>query len=506
MNHLQSDCNPFKEEPHGDPSEGDIEMNQRALPAAPSSEDIAQHLQKQRMAWLAEGPVNAATRKDRLRRCVELLKKNSDAICNVISDDFGGRHPVSTMMMDIQAPIEALKYAIQHVDEWMKPQRRAGLFPFNLFGARAELRFQPKGVVGIAGTWNGPLFMIFAPLAGVFAAGNRVMAKPSDLSPQTSEWLANAVPEFFDPLEFSVVTGGVEVARSFTQQAFDHLVFTGSTGVAKQVMRDAAQNLVPLTLELGGKSPTLVGRSADMDLVVEKIAMARVQNGGQICVMPDTVYLPHERLEEFTSRFRKVWAELFPATTGNADITAVANARHLARIQAKVEEARAAGARVEVLGELNPQANDRRWPLHLVIDAPKDTLIAREEIFGPAMSLISYVDIQDVIDQINAQDRPLALYYFGRDKEEQEHVLGNTLSGGVCVNDVMLHVGLTDVPFGGVGASGMGVYNGPEGFAEFSHLRGVYHAGWWDPRRKLGLLPPYTQKLKKMMQSSIDRA
>ena len=255
-------------------------MNQRALQAAPSTHDIALHLARQRMAFTAEGLVAASVRKDRLRRCVELLKQNSNVICDVINADFGGRHPVSTMMLDIQAPIDALKYAIKHVDQWMQPQRRAGLFPFNLFGARAELRFQPKGVVGIAGTWNGPLFMIFAPLAGVFAAGNRVMAKPSDLSPLTSEWLANEVPQFFDPLEFSVVTGGVEVAKSFTQQAFDHLVFTGSTGVAKQVMRDAAQNLVPLTLELGGKSPTIVGRSADLDLVVEKIAMGRAQNGG----------------------------------------------------------------------------------------------------------------------------------------------------------------------------------------------------------------------------------
>ena len=481
-------------------------MNARALHASPSHEEMRLHLARQRMAFISEGPVEASVRKDRLRRCVELLKQNSHQICDVISADFGGRHPVSTMMLDIQAPIEALKYAIKHVDEWMKPERRAGLFPFNLFGARAELRYQPKGVVGIAGTWNGPLFMIFAPLAGVFAAGNRVMAKPSDLSPLTSEWLADAVPQFFDPLEFSVVTGDVEVAKSFTQQAFDHLVFTGSTNVAKQIMRDAAQNLVPLTLELGGKSPTIVGRSADLDLVVEKIAMARAQNGGQLCVMPDTVYLPHEMLEDFTHRFRKTWTEMFPTTTGNADLTSVANARHLQRIQSKIEEARSAGARIEALGEVNPEAKDRRWPLHLVIDAPKDTLIAREEIFGPAMSLVSYSDIQDVVETVNSQDRPLALYYFGRDKEEQEYVLGHTLSGGVCVNDVMLHVGLNDVPFGGVGASGMGVYNGPEGFAQFSHLRGVYHAGWWDPRRKLGLLPPYTQKLKKMMQSTIDRA
>lgn len=481
-------------------------MTTRALPAAPDADQIAAHLQRQRSAFIAEGPVSAALRKDRLRRCVDMLKRNSERICEVVSADFGARHPVSTLMMDVQAPIETLKYAIRHVDRWMKPQRRAGLFPFNLFGARAELRYQPKGVVGIAGTWNGPLFMIFAPLAGVFAAGNRVMAKPSDLSPQTSEWLAEAVPEYFDPLEFAVVTGGLDVAQSFTRQAFDHLVFTGSTGVARHVMRDAAAHLVPLTLELGGKSPTLIGRSADLALAVDKIAMGRAQNGGQICVMPDTVYLPRERMDEFVERFRQVWLAMFPSVSGNPDITSVANERHLLRHNAKIEDARAAGARVECLGDIDTAAADRRRPLHLVIDAPAHTAIAREEIFGPAMALVAYDDIDQVLATVNAGERPLALYYFGRDKAEQEHVLGRTLSGGVCVNDVMLHVGLNDVPFGGVGASGMGVYNGPEGFAGFSHLRGVYHAGWWDPRRKLGLLPPYGDKLLRMMQASIRRA
>lgn len=481
-------------------------MTTRALPAAPDADQIATHLARQRAAFMAEGPVSAAVRKDRLRRCVELLKRNSERICDVICADFGARHPVSTLMMDVQAPIDALKYAIRHVDQRMKPQRRAGLFPFNLFGARAELRYQPKGVVGIAGTWNGPLFMIFAPLAGVFAAGNRVMAKPSDLSPQTSEWLAEAVSEYFDPLEFAVVTGGVEVAQAFTRQAFDHLVFTGSTGVARHVMRDAAAHLVPLTLELGGKSPTIIGRSADLGLAVEKIAMGRAQNSGQICVMPDTVYLPRERMDEFVERFRRVWLEMFPSVSGNPDITSVANERHLRSVEAKIEEARAAGARVECLGAVDPAATDRRRPLRLVLNAPAHTAIAREEIFGPAMALEAYDDIEQVLARVNAGERPLALYYFGRDKVEQEHVLSHTLSGGVCVNDVMLHVGLNDVPFGGVGASGMGVYNGPEGFAEFSHLRGVYQAGWWDPRRKLGLLPPYSDKLLKMMQGAIRRA
>lgn len=481
-------------------------MPHETLPHAPSEAAIAAQLQRQREDFVAAGPVAARVRKDRLRRCVELLKKNSDRICEVISADFGGRHPVSSLMMDVQAPISTLKYAIRHVDSWMRPQRRAGLFPFNLFGARSELHFQPKGVVGIAGTWNGPLFMLFAPLASVFAAGNRAMLKPSDLSPQTSAWLAEAVPQFFDPLELSVVTGDLTTAQAFTRQVFDHLVFTGSAGVAREIMRDAATNLVPLTLELGGKSPTVIGRSADLQLAALRIAMARTQNGGQICVMPDTVYVARECMEAFIETFSRVWTQLMPGVSGNPDLCAVANERHMQRIESNIADAASAGARVVSLGAAHPDATDRRMPLRLVVDAPLDAAISRREIFGPAMALRSYEQMPEVVQAINSGDRPLALYYFGRDHSEQEYVLGHTWSGGVCINDAMLQVGMTDVPFGGIGASGMGVYQGLEGFAEFSNLRGLYRAGWWDPRSALGLLPPYRNKLSAMLRDGVRRS
>lgn len=481
-------------------------MTHEALPHGPSADAIAAQLQRQREDFIAAGPVSASVRKDRLRRSVELLKKNSERICEVISADFGGRHPVSTMMMDVQAPINTLKYAISHVEKWMRPQRRAGLFPFNLFGARSELHYQPKGVVGIAGTWNGPLFMLFAPLASVFAAGNRAMLKPSDLSPQTSAWLAEAVAQYFDPLELSVVTGDLTTAQAFTRQAFDHLVFTGSGSVARDIMRDAAAHLVPLTLELGGKSPALIGRSADLHQAALRIAMARTQNGGQICVMPDTVYVARESMEAFIEAFKKVWTQLTPTVSGNADLCAVANERQRLRIEETITDAAFSGARVVSLGEAHPEAADRRCPLRLVVDAPLDAAISCKEIFGPAMALRSYDDMREVVKAINSGDRPLALYYFGRDRTEQDFVLGHTWSGGVCINDAMLQVGMNDVPFGGIGASGMGVYQGPEGFAEFSNLRGLYRAGWWDPRAALGLLPPYTNKLSAMMRSGIRRS
>lgn len=480
-------------------------MDQSVLPQVLQEAEISAMLQRQRAAFMAEGPVTAAVREDRLQRCIDLLRTHSDTICDVISQDFGGRPAATTLMMDVQTPISHLKYARKHVRQWMRPQRRASLFPLNLLGGRAQLRYQPKGVVGIAGTWNVPLFMVFGPLAGVFAAGNRAMLKPSDLSPITSAWLAEVVPQYFDPLELSVVSGGVETAQAFTRQAFDHLVFTGSTSVAKQIMRDAAEHLVPLTLELGGQSPVVVGKSADLVKTVASLVMARVQNAGQVCVMPDTVYVPCTQMEAFVAEFRRQWEHILPSTTGNPDMTAVANARHLARVEQKIQDAQVAGARVEILGAPVDErmAPDRRRPLRLVVDAPAHTAFAQEEIFGQAMALCAYDEVPQVVQRINAGARPLALYYFGRDRQEQEYVLGHTLSGGACVNEVMLHVGMPDLPFGGVGASGMGRYNGPEGFQEFSHLRSVFYAGWWDPRKALGMLPPYSEKLVQMLKKTL---
>ncbi len=481
-------------------------MSTRALPESPSEAEMLAHLQRQRDAFISAGAVDAATRRDRMRRCIDLLQTHCDTICDLISADFGERHPAATIMLDVQAPITVLKHALKHFETWMRPQRRRGVFPFNLFGAQAEVRYQPKGVVGILGTWNTPLFMIFAPLASIFAAGNRAMVKPSDLSPRTSEWLAGAVADYFDPLELSVVTGGVEVAQAFTRMPFDHLLFIGSGTIARSVMREAAQNLVPLTLELGGKSPTIIGRSADLAHAVDRIALGKVPNNGQICVTPDTIYVPQERMDDFVAEFKRSWTTMFPRISGNPDVATIANEQHLQRLEAKLAASRAAGDRIESAGEAEPNAGDRRLPMRLVINPSAETSIAREEIFGPAMAVIGYERIEDVVARINAGGRPLALYYFGKEAGEQEYVLSHTLSGGVTINDVMLHVALNDAPFGGVGASGMGHYNGPEGFVEFSHVRSVYRAGWWDPRHALGVTPPYTAKFLKMLKDNVRRS
>jgi coniferyl-aldehyde dehydrogenase len=422
-----------------------------------------------------------------------------------MGQDFGGRPAVFSLMNDVLGSLAVIKHARDHVEAWMADQARPSVVPFDQFGATAWLRFQPKGVVGILGTWNAPLYTLFAPLAAVFAAGNRAVLKPSELAPRTAEQVARMVAAAFDPAELAVVTGGPDVAAAFSAQPWDHLVFTGSTAVGKAVMRAAAEHLVPVTLELGGKSPVLVGRSADLADVAERIAVGKAQNSGQLCVSPDVVWVAEEQAEGLLAGLKQVYERLYPQVAGNADITPVVNQRHFARVESHVADAGARGARVVMAGDW-PSAEgaaERRMPLRIVIDPPPEAEISRHEIFGPALVLRRYRQIDEAIAAVNAGACPLALYYFGQDEAEQRRVLDHTRSGGVAINDVLMHAALQDAPFGGVGASGMGHYNGREGFLQFSHQRSVYKAGAKDPRAEWGLLPPYGEHLLPMMRAAV---
>ncbi|MBL0150784.1 MAG: coniferyl aldehyde dehydrogenase [Ideonella sp.] len=470
-----------------------------------ASAAIAGILAAQRAAFIAEGAVTAEVRRGRLQRAIDALVANNDALCEAMRDDFGGRPLVFSMMNDVLGAIASLKAARDHFEAWMGDQPRASVAPFDNFGATAWLRLQPKGSIGVIGTWNAPLFTLFAPLASIFAAGNRAVLKPSELAPRTAEVVARMVGATFDPTELAVVTGGPEVAAAFSAQPWDHLVFTGSTAVGRQVMKAAAEHLVPVTLELGGKSPVLIGRSADIANAAERIAVGKAQNSGQLCVSPDTVWVPEERLDAFVEAVRGVYAGLYPTIAGNPDVTPAVNDRHFARVESYVAEAGARGARVVMAGEF-PSAigtAQRRVPLRLILNAPADAEISRQEIFGAAMLIRPYRELRDAVAAINAGERPLALYYFGNDAAEQAWVLDHTLSGGVAVNDVLMHAALHDAPFGGVGASGMGHYHGREGFLEFSHLRSVYQAGSHDPRREWGMLPPYSEAFGQMLRAAL---
>jgi coniferyl-aldehyde dehydrogenase len=462
-------------------------------------------LTRQQAAFRAEGPVSAATRRDRLQRVIDMLVKHNDAFCQAMGDDFGGRPAVFSMMNDVAGSLGSLKHARDHLEAWMPDQTRPSVAPFDNFGATAWVKYQPKGVVGIIGTWNAPLFTLLSPLASVFAAGNRAVLKPSEIAPRTAELLARVVPEFFQPEELAVVTGGPEVATEFSRQAWNHLVFTGSTRVGKLIMKAAAENLVPVTLELGGKSPVLVGSGADIANAAERIAVGKSANSGQLCVSPDVVWVHESQAEALLASLQSHYSGLFPSLADNADVVPVVNAQHFARVESYVADAGARGARVVIAGDWPDAASvsTRRMPLRIVVNPAPESEIARNEIFGPALVLRTYTDIAQAVDELNAGERPLALYYFGTDATEQAWVLNHTLSGGVSINDVTMHPALHDAPFGGVGASGMGHYHGHEGFLEFSHARSVYSAGAHDPRREWGMLPPYNENFVQMIRGVV---
>ncbi|MEG1039233.1 MAG: aldehyde dehydrogenase family protein [Pseudomonas sp.] len=461
-------------------------------------------LYEQKAAFNAQGAVTAVQRRARIQRVIDLLVAHHQALAEAMDADFGGRPQGFSLMNDVLGSLGSLKHARDHLESWMQDEPRQVFSPYDQLGAKAWVMYQPKGTVGILGTWNAPLYTLLSPLACALAAGNRAILKPSEVVPRTAALVAKLFGELFDPLEVAVVTGGAELAQAFTAQPFDHLVFTGGTAVARSVMRNAAEHLVPLTLELGGKSPVIVARSADLGTAAFRIALSKTTNSGQVCINPDLVYVPREQLEAFTEAFAAAYRQFVPEISDNPDVIAVVNPQHLARVERLVQQAAEAGARVLSL----PYAQDadhlnRRRPLQVVIDPAPDSLIMHEEIFGPAMVLLPYDDVDQVIAQINGRPRPLALYYFGNNANEQRHVLEHTLSGGVTLNDVMMHAALHDAPFGGIGGSGMGHYHGREGFIEFSHLRTVLKAPEHDPRAEWGLLPPYSEHFLAAMKAQI---
>ncbi|VVO82553.1 Coniferyl aldehyde dehydrogenase [Pseudomonas fluorescens] len=469
-----------------------------------SVQGLTSLLSRQKSAFASAGLVSADTRRRRLQQVIDLLVRHHGALTEAIDLDFGGRPAGFSLMNDVLGALASLKYARDHLQDWMQDDPRAPFAPYDQLGAKAWVMHQPKGTVGILGTWNAPLFTLFSPLASVLAAGNRAILKPSDVVPRTAELVARLFAEHLDPLEIGVVTGDVELAEAFSAQPFDHLVYTGSTATGRLVMRNAALNLVPVTLELGGKSPVIVSGSADLKKAAFSIAVGKACNGGQICINPDLVYVPKALLEPFLEALRATYSELNPSVAGNPDVVAVVNQRHLDRVEGYVLDAQARGARIECLPEpLAPNAEDRRRPLRVVVDPAPDSVIMREEIFGPAMVVLTYENLDHVIDDINGRPRPLALYYFGKDPEQQRYVLERTVSGGVTVNDVMMHAAMHDAPFGGVGASGMGHYHGHEGFLEFSHQRTVFKAPEHDPRREWGLLPPYGEHFLAAMLANV---
>ncbi|HEX2560594.1 coniferyl aldehyde dehydrogenase [Phenylobacterium sp.] len=464
-------------------------------------------LERQKAAQLRDGTPSAETRIARIERCIGLLIDNRAAIEEALNADFGSRSREATAFTDIAGSIGPLKHAKENLRRWMRPEKRKTTPALlGLFGAKAEVRFQPKGVVGVISPWNFPVNLTFAPLAGVLAAGNRAMIKPSELTPATSELLKIMFASAFPEEEIAVVTGGPEVGQAFAGLAFDHLIFTGGTAIAKHVMRAAAENLVPVTLELGGKSPVILSKSADLDVAAARIMNGKTLNAGQICLAPDYVLAPRDKMDGFVEAARRSVATMFPTIRDNPDYTAIVAQRHYDRIQDYVADARAKGATVV---ELKPQGEDLSQQEHrkiaptLILDPTDDMKVMQEEIFGPLLPVKSYVSVDEAIGYVNARDRPLGLYYFGDDAGEREKVLSSTTSGGVTVNDVIFHVAQEELPFGGVGPSGMGSYHGHDGFREFSHRKAVYTQIKKDIGPLKQLRPPFGPGIRKYLESQM---
>ena len=479
----------------------------RADTMATDSAALEQLLQRQRKAHIADGQASADLRIDRLDRCAALLRDYSARFEEAINADFGNRSRHASAITDIMSPLGALRDCRANLRKWMRSERRP-VEPrlLGLFGARSEIRLQPKGVIGIIAPWNFPVGLVFSPLAGVLAAGNRALIKPSEFTPRTSDLLQQSIAEYFAPDEVAVVTGGADVGAAFAALPFDHLIFTGAGSVAKHVMRAAAENLVPLTLELGGKSPVILGASVDMPVAAARIMAGKTLNAGQICLAPDHIFVPRGLRDSFVTEARQATEAMFGSLKDNPDYTAMISDRHFERVRGYVADAREKGATIVEInpaGETFEQQEHRRIPPTLILDATRDMAVMQDEIFGPLLPVVAYDSAEEVVAEINAHDRPLALYYFGSEAGERDRIIDATTSGGVCVNDVIMHCAQENLPFGGIGPSGMGAYHGIDGFREFSHRKAIHTQLGRDLGPMKLFRPPYGAKLRAFVDKQI---
>jgi coniferyl-aldehyde dehydrogenase len=463
----------------------------------------------QKAAQLRDGIPSAEIRINRIDRCIGLLVDHAEQIAGALAQDFSSRSREASLLADVASSIGPLKEAKANLVKWMKPEKRKTTPAIlGAFGAKAELRYQPKGVVAVISPWNFPINLTFGPLAQVLAAGNRAMIKPSELTPATSELMREMFAKAFSEEEVAVIVGGPDVGQSFSRLAFDHMIFTGGTAIGRHIMRAAAENLVPVTLELGGKSPVVVSRSADMQTTADRLMVGKTLNAGQICLAPDYLLVPEETRDDLVTALQKSATGMFPKMRDNPDYTAIVTPRHFDRVTALIDDARAKGATII---QINPADEDfeaqngRKIAPTLILDVTDDMKVMQEEIFGPVLPIKTYKNVKDAVAYINANDKPLGLYYFGTDTGEQEYVLANTQSGGVTINDVVFHVAMEDLPFGGIGPSGMGSYHGFDGFKEFSHARAIYTQLKKDIGPMKALRPPYGKGIKDYLASTIKR-
>ncbi|RVD79223.1 coniferyl aldehyde dehydrogenase [Pseudomonas koreensis] len=452
----------------------------------------------QRAAYAANPMPPAAQRQQWLKALRDLLSNERQALIDAISADFSHRSADETLLAELMPSLHGIHYASRHLKGWMKSSRRNVGMAFQ--PASAKVVYQPLGVVGIIVPWNYPLYLAIGPLVGALAAGNRVMLKLSESTPATGLLLKALLARIFPEDLVCVVLGESDVGVAFSRLRFDHLLFTGATSIGKHVMRAAAENLTPVTLELGGKSPAIVSRDVPLKDAAERIAFGKTLNAGQTCVAPDYVLVPQDRVGAFVEAYRQVVNSFYPTLADNPDYTAIINERQLARLNSYVSDATSKGA---LLIPLFEQGQGRRMPHSLLLNVSDEMIVMQDEIFGPLLPIVPYQDLDQAFAYINQRPRPLALYYFGYDKREQNRVLHETHSGGVCLNDTLLHVAQDDMPFGGIGPSGMGHYHGHEGFLTFSKAKGVLIKQRFNAAKLI--YPPYGKSIQKLIQKLFIR-
>ena len=473
-------------------------VSDRAGAASDSVVSLSDLFARMRAAQSREPLPDWGERARRLRALEALMRDNRDAIVAAIAADFGRRPHEETDLLEIFPSVSGIKHALKHGRRWMRARRHWASFWF--LPARTEILPLPAGVVGIIVPWNYPLYLAAGPMTDALAAGNRILVKMSELTPRFSALFADLVARYFRDDEVAVITGDAEVARAFSALPFDHLLFTGSTSVGREVMRAAAANLTPVTLELGGKSPAIIGPEARFDHAVERIVLGKLVNAGQTCIAPDYVLLPKAQQQAFIDKARAAVARFYPDLATNAQYAGIATDRHFARLNALRDDAVAAGAKADVLST----GGSARIFAPTVLTSVDDRMqVMQQEIFGPLLPLVPYDTLDDALAYIARHPHPLALYVFDENATTIDRVLRKTQAGGVTVNDTIFHIAQHGLPFGGVGASGIGAYHGEAGFRTFSRLKPVLRQARWNA---LGLLnPPYAGTFRRLLALLLRR-
>ena len=461
-----------------------------------SSEDLLALLRLQQAAFREEMSPSRAVRVDRLNRLSQLVATHCDEFAAAISTDFSTRSPVEIRITETLVLQGGIRHAIKNLARWMKARRVPTALAYQ--PGKSLIMSQPLGVIGIISPWNYPLQLALAPLIGALAAGNRAMIKPSELTPAFSKALAAAVAEKFRPEEVSVVTGDAAVGKLFSALPFDHLVFTGSTAVGREVALAAAKNLTPVTLELGGKSPAIIDSSCNLESVIDRIAWGKLINAGQTCIAPDYMLVPRADVDRFVARLRNSMISLYPKFRSNPDYSAIISERHLKRLRELIEDARQRGAVVVEIEPLSDMLVPGRQLAPTVLLNVNDSMrVMNEEIFGPVLPIVPYDSLEDALAYINRHDRPLALYWFGENRAVRDRVLAGTIAGGVSINDTLLHIAQEELPFGGVGASGQGHYHGEYGFRQFSKEKPIFIQSRFSGG---GIIrPPYKPSIQRVL-------